>query len=60
MGLANYVWRAGFKTRLSAELALIADMEEGHLSAAERPSVHGYRYEETAPRKYLIQLSHQF
>lgn len=60
MAQACYVWRAGFKTRLAADLALIADLEEGQISTTEKPTVKGYRYNESSPRKYLIQLSHDY
>lgn len=42
MPKASYVWRAGFKTRLAAELALIADLEENEISEAEPPIVRSY------------------
>jgi hypothetical protein len=60
MAQACYVWRAGFKARLAADLALIADLEEGQISTAEKPTVKGYRYSESSPHKYLIQLIHDY
>ena len=60
MAKASYVWRAGFKTRLAAELALVADLEEGEVSEAENPIVRSYLRNCQAPRKFLIQLSHDF
>jgi hypothetical protein len=60
MPKASYVWRAGFKTRLAAELALIADLEENEISEAETPIVRSYLWNCQQPRKFLIQLSHAF
>lgn len=60
MPSASYVWRAGFKTRLAAELALVADLEEGRVSEAENPIVRSYLWNRQEPRKYLIQLKHDF
>jgi hypothetical protein len=60
MAQACHVWRADFKTRLAADQALIADLEKGQISTAEKPTVKGYRYNESSPRKYLIQLTHDY
>lgn len=60
MSIASYGWRAGFKTRLAAELALVTDLEEGEVSEAENPIVSSYLWNRHEPRKFLIQLSHDF
>ena len=60
MAKASYVWQAGFRTRLAAEIAMIADLEEGTISEAESPIVRSYLRNCQEPRKFLIQLSHDF
>ena len=57
----RYVYATGYKSRMSAEMALIDMIEEGEISESERPEIKAYHID-LEPRdrvvRWLITLAH--
>ena len=57
----RYVYATGYKSQMSAEMALIDMIEEGEISESERPEIKSYHiYLEPRDRvvRWLITLAH--